>query len=323
MGLVFHDGKFIPEQNIQKNTADTTVLRLLRSFLDANEPALVRILVNTWRSQGNAITYKELREAILAGDVSPELLEEWMQDYSRFVSSELQPAWDRAIAAAVVELEQRYPTFFFDPMADGVRNWTANRSAEFVTNVTTTQIEGIRAVVRRAANLEGMSVNELAKAIRPMVGLTQQGSMAVMNYFETMRSNGVSARRAQDRAARYAARLHRKRAYLIARTELATAYNRGAHEGTKQAQEAGYLGQCIKEWCTAGDERVCPMCGGLNGSRWGMDDDIMYDYTYKRSGVTSVRRINPKLADPDAGKQPPAHPGCRCAVKYIEIAPPK
>ena len=323
MGLVFHDGKFIPEQNIQKNTADAAVLRLLRSFLDANEPALVRILVNTWRSQGNAITYKELREAILAGDVSPELLEEWMQDYSRFVTRELQPAWDRAIAAAVVELEQRYPTFFFDPMADGVRAWTATRSAEFVTNVTNTQIEGIRAVVRRAANLEGMSVTELAKAIRPMVGLTEQASMAVMNYYETMRSNGVSAKRAQDRAVRYATRLHRKRAYLIARTELATAYNAGAHEGTKQAQEAGYLGQCVKEWCTAGDERVCPMCGGLSGTRWGMDDDIMYDYTYKRSGITSVRRINPSLADPEAGKRPPAHPGCRCAVKYIEIAPPK
>lgn len=323
MGLVFHDGKFIPEQNIQKNTADAAVLRLLRSFLDANEPALVRILVNTWRSQGNAITYKELREAILAGDVSPELLEEWMQDYSRFVTRELQPAWDRAIAAAVVELEQRYPTFFFDPMADGVRAWTATRSAEFVTNVTATQIEGIRSVVRRAANLEGMSVTELAKAIRPMVGLTQTGSMAVMNYYETLRSNGVSAKRAQDRAVRYATRLHRKRAYLIARTELATAYNAGAHEGTKQAQEAGYLGQCVKEWCTAGDERVCPMCGGLSGTRWGMDDDITYEHTYKRSGMTSVRRINHSLADPEAGKRPPAHPGCRCAVKYIEIAPPK
>lgn len=319
MGLVFHDGKFIPEQNIQKNTADAEVLRLLRSFLDANEPALVRILVNTWRSQGNAITYKELREAILAGDVSPELLEEWMQDYSLFVSRELQPAWERAIAAAVVDLERRYPTFFFDPMADGVRAWTATRSAEFVTNVTNTQIEGLRAVVRRAATLEDLTVNELAKAIRPMVGLTQQGSMAVMNYFETMRSNGVSAKRAQERAVRYATRLHRKRAYLIARTELAMAYNNGAHEGTKQAQEAGYLGQCVKEWCTAGDERVCPMCGGLSGTRWGMDDDIMYDYTYKRSGVTSVRRINHSLDDPNAGKHPPAHPGCRCAVKYIEV----
>lgn len=324
MALVFHEGKFIPEQNIQKSTETARVLRLLRSFLDKNEPGIVRILLNTFRSQGKAITYKELREAILAGDISPEWLEDWMQDYSRFVSKELQPAWERAIKAAVEELERQYPTFFFNPMADGVRSWTENRAAEFVTNVTQTQIEGIRAVVQRAAGLEDMSVNELAKAIRPMVGLTSQASMAAMNYYETMRANGVSEKRALDRTIRYAARKHRERAYLIARTEMAMAYNRGAHEGTKQAQDAGLIGECVKVWCTADDERVCKtICDPLDGTEWAMDDDIMYDYTYKRSGITTVRRINPNLDDTGAGKHPPAHPGCRCAVMYVEKTPPK
>ena len=323
MGLVFHNGKFTPEQNIQKNTETAEVLRLLRSFLDANEPGLVRILVNTWRSQGQAITYKELREAILNGDISPELLEEWMQDYSRFVSRDLLPAWQKAMDAATEELERNYPTFYFDPMGDGVRAWTESRAAEFVTNVTETQIEGLRAVVQRAAVLEDLTVDELAKAIRPMVGLTVQQTTSNMRYYETLRANGISAKKARERAVRYATRQHRKRAYLIARTELATAYNRGAHEGTKQAQAAGYLGECVKEWCTAADERVCSVCGSLEGTRWGMDDDILYEYTYKRSGIKTVRRINPNLNDPAAGLQPPAHPGCRCGVKYIEIEPPK
>lgn len=323
MGLVFHNGKFIPEQNVQKNTADAEVLRLLRSFLDNNEPGMVRFLVNTWRSQGNAITYKELREAILAGDISPEVLEDWMQDYSRLVSKEMLPAWEKAMDAAAEELRRKYPTFYFDPMADSVRAWTASRSAEFVTNVTQTQVEGLRAVVQRAAVLEDLTVDELAKAIRPMVGLTVQQSISNMRYYETLRKNGISAKKARERAIRYATRQHRKRAYLIARTELAMAYNNGAHEGTKQAQAAGYLGECVKEWCTADDERVCAVCGSLNGTRWGMDDDIMYEYTYKRSGMTAVRRINHSLDDSEAGKKPPAHPGCRCGVKYIEIAPPK
>ena len=323
MGLVFHNGKFIPEQHIQKNTEDAAVLRLLRSFLDKNEPGLVRILVNTWRSQGNAITYKELREAILAGDVSPDLLEDWMQDYSRFVSNDLLPAWQKAMDAAAEEIRRKYPTYYFDPMGDGVRAWTESRAAEFVTNITETQIEGLRAVVQRAAVLEDLTVDELARAIRPMVGLTIQQTVSNMRYYETLRKNGISAKRARERAVRYATRQHRKRAYLIARTELATAYNRGAHEGTKQAQAAGLIGECVKEWCTAGDERVCAVCGSMNGTRWAMDDDIRYEYTYKRTDTTVTRRINHTLADPDAGKQPPAHPGCRCAVKYIEISKPK
>ena len=322
MGLVFHNGKFIPEQSIQKRAEDDAVLRLLRSFLDKNEPELVRFLVNTWRSQGNAITYKELREAILNGDLSPDLLEDWMQDYSRFVSKELRPAWEKAIKAAVEELERKYPLFYFDPMADGVRSWAESRAAEFVTNVSQTQIEGLRAVVQRAAVLEDLTVDELARAIRPMVGLTVQQAISNLRYYETLRANGISAKKARERAIRYATRQHRKRAYLIARTELATAYNRGAHEGTKQAQAAGMIGECVKIWSTADDERVCKrICDYLQGKQIAMDDDIYYEYKDRRGNLVR-RRINPKL-DGDAGKMPPAHPGCRCAVKYVEISPPR
>lgn len=303
MGLVYHNGRFIPEEHIQKATDSERVLSLLRSFLDKNEPGLVRILVNTWQSQGKAITYKEIREAILEGDINPEWMEDWMQDYSRFVTKELLPAWERAMDAAAEEIRQRYPTFYFDPMGDSVRAWTESRSAEFVTNVSQTQIEGIRALIQRAAGLEDMSVNDLAKAIRPMIGLTKQASASVMNYYETLRKNRVSEKRARDRAIRYAARKHRERAYQIARTELATAYNAGAHEGTKQAQAAGMLGECVKEWSTARDERVCPVCGSLEGKQIPMDAE--FDGASRK---WSTRQ------------HPPLHPSCRCAVKYIEIS---
>lgn len=303
MGLVYHNGRFIPEEQIQKATDSERVLRLLRSFLDQNEPGIARILVNTFRSQGNAITYKELRESILAGDIDPEWMADWMQDYSRFVVKYLQPAWELAIATAATEIERRFqPEWHFDLMGDGIRLWTETRTAEFVTSVTNTQIEAIRAVVRRAAALDDMTVDELARAIRPMVGLTAPQSTANLKYYETLRSNGVSEKRAQDLSQRYAARQHRNRAYTIARTELATAYNAGAHEGTLQAQAAGLLGPCIKEWSTADDERVCPVCGSLQGKQIPMDAE------FEGASRTWSTRIHP-----------PLHPSCRCAVKYIEI----
>ena len=320
MGLVYHNGRFIPEEQIQKSTDSERVLRLLRSFLDKNEPGLVRILVNTWRSQGNAITYKELREAILAGDISPDILDDWMQDYSRFVVKYLQPAWELAIATAVSELERKYP-IFYNPMAAGVRAWTATRAAEFVTNVTTAQIEGLRAVVRRAAVLEDMTVNQLARAIRPMVGLTHQQSIANMKYYETLIKNGMSEKKALDKSIRYAARQHRYRGYNIARTELVFAYNQGSYEGTKQAQAAGLIGEVVKVWSTADDERVCSICGYLEGKQVAMDDDFYYEHT-DRYGNKIKRRINHKLTDAETGKVPPAHPSCRCAVMYVEVPRP-
>lgn len=309
MGLVFHNGKFVPEDQIQKAAAEGRVLRLLRSFLDANEPGLVRILVNTWRSQGNAITYKELREAIIAGEIDSTILDDWMQDYGRFVVEYMQPAWEKAIVTAAKVIEKKYPLWRFDPMADGVRKWTAAHAAEFVTNVTTTQIEGLRAVVHRAAVLEDMSVDALARAIRPMVGLTQQQSVANLKYYETLVKNGMSEAKALDKSIRYAAQQHRYRGYNIARTELAFAYNQGSYEGTKQAQAAGYLGEMVKVWCTADDERVCEICGGLEGKEIAMDDD--FDFKTKLAGRNAtIRRV------------PPAHPSCRCAVMYVETSPP-
>ena len=309
MALVFHDGRFIPEQNIEKSIAEARALRLLRSFLDAKEPGLVRILVNTWNAQGKAITYKELREAILSGDISADILDDWMQDYSRFVVEYLQPVWEKAIVAAARVIEQKYPLWHFDPMGAGVREWTAAHSAEFVTSVTTAQIEGLRAVVRRAAVLEDMSVDGLARAIRPMVGLYKQQSIANLNYYETLIKGGMTEAKALDKAVRYAARQHRYRGYLIARTELAFAYNQGSYEGTKQAQEAGYMGEAVKVWCTAEDERVCSICGGLEGKEVAMDED--FDFQTKLEGRNAtIRRV------------PPAHPSCRCAVMYKEIAPP-
>lgn len=309
MALIYHNGRFIPEEKIQKANAGDRVLLLLRSFLDKNEPSLVRFLVNTWQSQGNAITYKELREAILSGAIDEKILLDWMQDYSRFVIDYMLPAWDKAMKAGTEERGKQFPNWRFDPMGDSVIAWTKAHSAEFVTNVTNTQIEALRAVVSRAAVLEDLSVDELARAIRPMVGLTKPQATANMNYYQKLREGGMSPKKAQENAARYAARQHRHRAYNIARYELNSAYATGAHEGTKQAQAAGLLGEMKKISRCADDERVCKICGrdGLEGAEVGIDEE--FDIPNRGSFKTTAL-------------YPPYHIGCRCCVEYVEISPP-
>ena len=304
MGYRFSDRKKI----IRKTFEESEALRRLRTFLDETEPGLVYWLVNTWHTQGKAITYKELREAILVGDISWDILLEWQQDYTKFVKDHLYPRWIEAMERANERLEQRYPDWYFDPMSDGVREWAENRSAAFVTEVTDTQIEGLRAVVFRAAVIEDITVDQLARAIRPMVGLTHPQAVANMRYYERLIAKGASEKKALDLATRYAARQHRYRGYNIARTELAFAYNQGSYLGTLQAQERGYMGETVKIWCTADDERVCPICGALEGKQVAMDEDF--------------DGINPRISGETIHRVPPAHPSCRCAVMYKEIAPP-
>ena len=291
--------------------AGKAALHKLRSYLNAAEPELVYYLTNTWNAQSKAITYKELREAILNGDIDQAYLMQWHNDYSNFVTDHLQQAWEDAMTAATADMAAKYPEWNFDPMADGVKKWTQKRAASFVTNSTTTQIMGLRAIVKRAAVLEDINVDLLSRAIRPMVGLTYQQGVANVNYFESLIQSGMSEKKATDLSIRYSARMHRYRGYNIARTELAFAYNQGSYLGTKQAQEAGYMGEVVKIWSTADDERRCEVCGGLDGKTIAMDDD--FDF-------------NTKLSTPDnptIRKVPPAHPSCRCSVLYKEISPPQ
>lgn len=280
------------------------VLDQLRAFLDVAEPELAAILVRLWGYQGNAITYKALREAILRGDLDTGMVMAWQQEYVRFVRDHLLPAWRDAMGAGAKSLAIPAADWIFDPMADGVQRWTDSRAADFVTSVTQDQIEGLRAVVHRAAAMEMLSVDELARVIRPMVGLYQGQAEANLNYYNKLIENGVSRQTALDKAIRYGARQHRYRAFMIARTELAFAYNQGAWEGTKQAQVLGLLPDMMKEWSTADDERTCAVCGGMEGMRRAMDDPFPF---------------RTKLTDPAVRLMPPAHPNCRCAVKFVEV----
>lgn len=286
-----------------------TALRKLRSFLDASEPRLVYFLVNIWRAQGNAITYKELREAILAGELQVDYLKDWQEDYARFVRRHLMPIWEDAIKAATANLAAEHKDWHYKPAVSGVSEWMHTRAAEFVTSVSETQIEGLRSLIYKASQLHDMSVDELARAIRPMVGLYQQQAEANLRYYQTLIDNGVKPKKARDLSIRYSARQHRYRGYLIARTELAFGYNKGMLEATKQAQAAGYLGETVKVWCTADDERVCKVCGGLDGKTIAMDEE--FDY------YTKLQHANPGIK-----QTPPAHPSCRCTVLYKEVSPP-
>lgn len=310
MGYTFKNGKFSLKRDpapIQKSAAAMDVLQKLRSFLDKNEPDLICFLVTMWKHEGRAITYKELREAILAGDITGELLDEWMQDYNRFVVKYLQPAWKRAMDAAAEELQQKYSDWYYNPMADGIREWTENRSAEFVTSVTYNQMLGLRAVVQRAAVLQDINVDTLARAIRSMVGLYEGQARANMRYFEKLIASGVSEKRALDLSARYGARQARYRAMMISRQELAMAFNTGADQAVRQAQAAGYMGQVVKVFSCAEDERTCETCSSLEGKIIGMDEEF---------------RVANRGYYKFTGLYPPVHIQCRCSVLYEEISPP-
>lgn len=63
----------------------------LKSDTVTGEP--IEILCGFWEDQQNAITYQELRQAVIDGAISQETWKLWMQDYSVLIASRLSKLW--------------------------------------------------------------------------------------------------------------------------------------------------------------------------------------------------------------------------------------
>lgn len=79
-----------------------------------------------------------------------------------------------------------------------------------------------------------------------------------------------------------------RRAQLVAQTETTRSAAEGSIAGYEQSGVVAEM-----EWATVNDERVCPVCGPLNGKR------------------------APLRGTFEGGVRAPAHPGCRCFVRPV------
>ena len=158
------------------------------------------------------------------------------------------------------------------------------------------------------------TIDELARLIRPCIGLTEGQAKANARFYDNIVENlkkehprmkpDSIRKKALDAAQKYAEKQHRQRAFDIARTEMAFAYNRGADEGIRQASSQNLIGRTKKRWSTSGDEQVCTTCSALDGVEIEMDEEF---------------KIKGKSLFIGQHRLPPAHPRCGCAIEYIEV----
>jgi SPP1 gp7 family putative phage head morphogenesis protein len=91
------------------------------------------------------------------------------------------------------------------------------------------------------------------------------------------------------------------RATMIARTETMNAYSEGFLNRTDELADEGDFDVAVshKEWLTARDDRVCPICNALDGTNFTTRE--MRNNAFEIGGTTFRLR-------------PPAHPNCRCSM---------
>lgn len=219
---------------------------------------------------------------------------------------------DPDMVKAAEDIANKHSSYIFYVDSPIPAKWISEHIGELITIVSEGQMKAINYLVQRSLELTestNSTVEALAMAIRPIVGLNAPQALANLNYYNRIRENllksypkmraSTAEKRARARALVYASRQHRSRAMVIARTELAFAYNRGAYFSIKQAQEQGFMGKTEKRSVSALDERVCRECKQLHGAFVG--DDEFFTTKWGEKFI------------------PPYHPNCRCGVEYIEM----
>jgi hypothetical protein len=170
------------------------------------------------------------------------------------------------------------------------------QSALFVREVSDSTRRALQQATTRAFR-DGLAPRELAKVIKPMIGLTERQSRAVLNRRLRREGDGWNAARVDKDANTYAERLRARRAMTIARTETIRASTTGQDATWKAAQDTGLLPQSAqKQWIVTPDDKLCPQCTEMTGRR-------------------ALAPINGQFVTPLGLRfGPPMHPNCRCAV---------
>ena len=158
----------------KKSKAGKDALTKLNDYLNANTAEPMYWLHNMWANQQNAVTYKELREAIQNGYMDEATLQAWQQDYANFVSVHLAPIWQQAAQAGAATIAaQATGGWVFDAMGDGMTSWINTHGAEWITAISSDSRQAIQALI--GAGVTGQyTVDELSRAIRPLIGLNKR-----------------------------------------------------------------------------------------------------------------------------------------------------
>lgn len=192
---------------------------------------------------------------------------------------------------------------YIDPRAVA---YAESRSASLVTSIDDYNRLAIRYIISDSV-AKGRTAMETATLLEKIIGLHPRWARAVVNYdqntYQNLVSQGVKAPAARAQAdalsKRYRDTLIRRRAEMIARTEIQTAQNMARQSAWEAGMNTGYVDPASrKRWMVAPSGsrlgKPCDICLGMNGK------EVQWNGSF-----------------PSGHIMPPAHPHCRCTAILI------
>ena len=185
--------------------------------------------------------------------------------------------------------------FQFNAKSRDAQRWAKRYAGTRITNLNTETKLAVRKIVTDSIR-DGVPPRDAAKQIREMVGLNRPQGIALRRYVAGLSPTLTTA--AKEKAGiKLKNKMIRRRAIMIARTEVIDSLSGGVEKSWQQAQGKGLLGKnAKKEWVTT-PVGACAVCRALNGQIVPLSKNFESD-------------LGP-LA------RPTAHPNCRCGIAPV------
>jgi hypothetical protein len=193
-------------------------------------------------------------------------------------------------------------SYAFDRFTPEVQEALRTMQDAFIQNLSQEAADAVEEALYDGM-IEAWSVDEIAAAIRDVIGLNDRQAKAVDNYRAGLEAReGITAEEVDSLVGAYVEQSLDYRADMIAQTESIRSANLGLHEGYRQAIDRGLFPQdAVKRfWQTALDEATCPVCIAIPDDN---EDGVAVDEPFETEDGPIM--------------DPPVHPNCRCSVTYV------
>jgi hypothetical protein len=165
------------------------------------------------------------------------------------------------------------------PIVEAGLEWSKKNSGRLITEITEATADAVAEIVS-AAFEAGLAVDEVARQLRGLVGLTSKQGLAVLNLAERLEEEGYTAAEIAEEQALYARKLLDYRLGMIARTEIAMA----AIAGIAQA----YADNGIDKLLWVADPNCCPICAEQAWQEYSPEEISQLLPAHPNCGCTAV-----------------------------------
>ncbi len=300
-----------------KETLEQRILRIA----DQLQPEIQRTFLDAVAAAKRSIPIGELSDFFDEGNIKGALEAAGIN----LTAAELQPITDAILQTTLktAELAAIDLNLEFALVNERAVRFATEEAAKLVTSVSSETEKAIRDIVVRGQR-EGLNARSQAQHIRRIVGNTDRDARAIDRFYVGLLDRETSTTRlarAGELADRMSARLLRRRAENIARTETIRAANMGTQLSWQTAMDEGLLPRSSqKVWIATADSRTCPICAVLHDQVIAVNEPFsVHERAVSFEQIGGGESLDFQivgdpvpLKKPTTVQTPPAHPSCRC-----------